>query len=215
MNAAQAHAAPSPASWQRQHAGTLGVWIFLATELMFFGPLFFGYTYGRMHFPQAFAEASRHTDALLGTLNTAILLSSSLTMALAVQARRFDLGRAAMWLLWSTALLGAVFLAVKGFEYAQEWREHLFPGAGFSFSGASAGGARFFFILYFAMTALHALHLAVGIALVGVFAAALGRRRHEFARHERIELAGLYWHFVDMVWIFLYPILYLVGRAAA
>ncbi len=198
---------------QRESAATLGLWVFLATELMFFGPLFFGYTYGRSHFAQGFAVASRHTDVVLGSINTAILLTSSLTMACAASARKYEQRRLAQWLLWATAVLGVCFLVVKGTEYAHEWHEHLFPGARFALGGAQAAGAEIFFFLYFATTGLHALHLTVGIVAVCSFALALRRGAAVFASSERIELAGLYWHFVDVIWIFLYPILYLVGRS--
>jgi cytochrome c oxidase subunit 3 len=225
---------------QQDEAATLGLWIFLATELLFFGPLFFGYLYGRTHFPAAFAIASRHTDVVLGTLNTAILLTSSLAMAIAVAAReaaengsaaradedrddnaRRDMPedsaatRVAMAALAGTAGLGMAFLAVKGIEYAHEWQAHLFPGAGFAMTGPQGHGVQYLFFLYFAMTALHAVHLAIGIAAVAALAIALYRKKVRFASARHIRLAGLYWHFVDVVWIFLYPILYLVGRSGA
>jgi cytochrome c oxidase subunit III len=201
---------------QQSRAATLGLWVFLTTELMFFGPLFFGYWIGRLNFPDGFAAASRHTDVTLGTINTAILLTSSLTMVLATVVRKLDAPRRwTMTLLWVTAALGIVFLIIKGTEYAHEWHEHLFPGKGFSFEGQHSGAAQLFFILYFAMTALHAVHLTIGIVLVSIFAIALQRNAMQLANAERIELAGLYWHFVDVVWIFLYPILYLVGRSSA
>jgi cytochrome c oxidase subunit 3 len=199
---------------QQEQAVTLGMWVFLATELMFFGPLFFGYWYGRMHFPEAFALASRHTEVMLGTVNTAVLLSSSLLMALAVEARKADAARLAGKLLWGVAVLGIVFLVIKGSEYRHEWREHLFPGAGFSFPQDASGAAEMFYFLYFAMTGLHALHLTIGITLVLVFAIALKKNALRFAAAERLEIAALYWHLVDVIWIFLYPILYLVGRSA-
>lgn len=207
------HASQFDNAAQQQEAGTFGVWVFLATELMFFGPLFFGYVYGRIHEAAGFAEASRHTDVVLGTINTAVLLTSSLAMAAAVEARRAGVLRLAVWLLWLTALLGAAFLAIKGIEYRNEWREHLFPGAAFSFPGEHGRAVEFFFFLYFATTGLHALHLAIGIGIVCVFAWKLQASSTAFASGERIKLAGLYWHFVDSVWIFLYPILYLVGRS--
>jgi cytochrome c oxidase subunit 3 len=199
---------------QQGEAAAFGMWVFLATELMFFGPLFFGYVYGRTHFPEAFAAASRHTEVALGTLNTAVLLTSSMSMAIAVEARRAGAARLAQRLLWLTAALGVAFLAIKGVEYAHEWREHLFPDAAFSFPGGQQEGAQLFFFLYFATTGLHALHLLIGITMVCVFAIALARDALAFAAAERIEIAGLYWHFVDMIWIFLYPLLYLVGRSA-
>ncbi|HJW57718.1 MAG TPA: cytochrome c oxidase subunit 3 [Burkholderiaceae bacterium] len=199
---------------RRDFASTLGVWIFLATELMFFGPLLFGYLYVRIHFPDSFAAASRHTDVALGTLNTAVLLTSSMTMAIAAAAHRVDARHLAARLLWVTAALGATFLVIKGVEYAHDWRAHLFPGPAFSFPGHGSEGAQLFFFLYFALTGLHALHLTIGIVLAGAFAFDLHRNRPAFANAQRTELAGLYWHFVDAIWIFLYPMLYLVGRAA-
>ena len=213
MNRVRPHAGQFESAGQQADAATLGLWVFLATELMFFGPLFFGYVYGRTHLPDAFAAASRHTDVVLGTINTGVLLTSSMTMVIAAEARKLGMERAGRRLLWATAALGIVFLAIKGTEYLHEWQEHLFPGAGFSFSDSAEGGARIFYVLYFALTGLHALHLTIGIVLVCVFAIALDRKAARFANAERVELLGLYWHFVDMVWIFLYPMLYLVGRS--
>lgn len=198
---------------QQREAASFGMWIFLATELMFFGPLFFGYLYGRTHFGEAFGAASRHTDIAIGTINTAVLLTSSATMAAAGVARKIDAPRLAMRLLFVTATLGLVFLILKGVEYRSEWHEHLFPGPHFSFDTRHAGGAEMFFFLYFALTALHALHLIVGIALTTFFAVSLHRGRLMFANEEKLEIVALYWHFVDVVWIFLYPMLYLIERA--
>jgi cytochrome c oxidase subunit 3 len=194
---------------QQDLAATLGLWIFLATEVLFFGPLFFGYLYVRTHYPEAAAAASRHTDFVLGTANAALLLTSSLCVALAASD-----GLRASRMLYAAALLGLAFLALKGIEYRHDFAEHLFPDRGFApvdaGDAAHAHGMQLFFIVYFAMTAVHALHLVVGIALCVTVALALRRRR---ASHEHVELAGLYWHFVDVVWIVLYPLLYLVGRA--
>lgn len=186
---------------QQRLAATLGMWVFLATEMVFFGPMFFGYWFGRSHFGTEFAMASRHTDFMLGTLNTGLLLTSSVLMANAVAASELRLHRLARWLLFGTAALGIAFLAIKGWEYHKEWEEGLFPGIG----SALDGGEQLFFMLYFAMTALHALHLAIGICTVLTLSASADARR--------LRVAGLYWHFVDAVWIFLYPLLYLVGRA--
>jgi cytochrome c oxidase subunit 3 len=191
----------------------LGMWVFLGTELLFFGPLFMGYVYGRTQFYDAFAEASRHTEIVIGTINTAVLLTSSFTMALAAEVRREN-ARHSAWLLAATAALGAVFLALKGFEYYREWNEQLIPGVAFAFPEPHQHEAEIFFWLYFAMTAVHALHLAIGIAIVSVMGILLARERTRAADSERIEVTALYWHFVDVVWIFLYPILYLVGRAS-
>lgn len=206
-------ASHAPEAATRHAAGRLGMWVFLATELMLFGPLFLAYLFGRTHFPEAFAEASRRTSFWLGSINTAVLLTSSLAMALAVHAHEEKQDRAApRWLLLAAAL-GIVFLIIKGGEYVNHWREHLFPGPGFHFAAATLGGAEIFFYLYFAMTALHALHLLIGTAATLLFAAGLWRRSPAFTTQPRVELLGLYWHFVDSVWVFLYPMLYLVGRS--
>jgi cytochrome c oxidase subunit 3 len=204
---------------QQSLAAVFGTWVFLATEVLFFAPLLFGYLYVRTHFPDASSAASRHTDMLLGTLNTALLLTSSLCMALAGALRRAGRLRTAAWLLWATAALGLAFLAIKDWEYRAEFDEHLFPGAGFApadaHTEAMRGEMQLFFVLYFALTGLHALHLLLGITACLAMAVALMRKAARFASAERLEVVGLYWHFVDLVWIFLYPLLYLVGRSGA
>lgn len=198
---------------QQARATTLGWWVFLVSELMFFAPLLLGYVYGRVHFPQAYAAASRQTDFVLGTLNTALLLTSSMTMALAVAARRAGPARerTAMWLLAASAAMGLAFLALKGVEYHSDWSRGLVPWL--PHGTAPTPGARQFFFLYFGLTGLHALHLLAGCGGCAALALALRAQRPEQASPERVELAGLYWHFVDLMWIFLYPMLYLVGRA--
>jgi cytochrome c oxidase subunit 3 len=195
---------------QQHYAARLGMWVFLATELMFFGPLFLGYLYGRLEIPGAFADASRHTKVWLGTLNTALLLSSSTSMALAVEASRNGERDWVQRLLGLTAVLGLVFLIIKGIEYRQEWNEHLFPGRAFVYATPLRDGAQLFYIVYFATTALHALHLTIGIVMV--LSLLWGcRYASPLYRPEHVEVGGLYWHFVDIVWIFLYPMLYLAG----
>jgi cytochrome c oxidase subunit 3 len=190
--------------------GKLGMWIFLASEILFFGGLFVAYLYGRTHWPAGFGIASRHTDVVLGTLNTALLLTSSAIVALAVACEEH--AHARRWtarLLWTTAALGTAFMVVKGFEYGAEWRERLFPTADFAL--AAVPGAEEFFALYVVATGLHAVHLAIGVGILAAFAH--GRRlRRPWADARHIEVAALYWHFVDIVWIFLYPLIYLVSR---
>lgn len=211
---------------QQVFARSFGMWVFIASEFLFFGPLLFAYFYLRLHFPEACAAASRHTDFLAGTVNTAVLLTSSLLAALAghaAEAEGAGAGRRAARLLVATAALGLVFLALKGYEYHGEFAEHLFPGAGFRPEGVLddrlRGGMELFFLLYFLMTGLHALHLSVGIGACLWLAAGLRHPPEGGADpgpdKEAVELAGLYWHFVDVVWVFLYPLLYLVGRAGA
>ncbi len=189
----------------------LGMWIFIASELLFFGGLLAAYLHGRLHAGPGFVAASRHTDVVLGTLNTAVLLTSSAMIAAAVACAHHHGSR--HWtarLLWVTAALGCVFLAIKGFEYRHEFQENLFPGPAFALQEP---GAQLFFMLYFTMTGLHAVHMICGIVTVVLFARASAARR-AWATPGRIEAVALYWHFVDLVWIFLYPFLYLVERHA-
>ena len=196
---------------QQRAAATLGMWIFLATEVMFFGALFFAYSIARYQFPAAFAVASRHTNIVLGTTNTAVLLTSSLFMMLAVKCAEQDLRRATVALLAITGVLGVAFMGIKLTEYALDYRDHLVPAVNFAFDPAHARGAKVFFGLYFLTTGLHLVHLSVGIALVALFAWRVARRRPN-ALADQVDIVGLYWHFVDIVWIFLYPCLYLVSR---
>jgi cytochrome c oxidase subunit 3 len=198
----------------RAYQSRLGMWVFLATELMFFGPVFFAYAVGRLHQPGAFAAASHHTDVLLGTANTLVLLSSSAAIAMATEFARDNAVAYARRMMWLTVALGCVFLAIKGYEYAQDLREGLFPGAGFDADDfPSPAGARLFFFVYFFATGLHALHLTAGICLV-LYVLRQAARLSAVPLLRRLEATGLYWHFVDIVWVFLFPILYLAGRAS-
>ena len=189
--------------------GKLGMWIFLASEVLFFGGLFVAYLYGRTTWPQGWAAASRHTDVVLGTVNTGLLLTSSAIVALAIACE--ETPRQRRWtarLLWTTASLGAAFLAIKGVEWRADWHEHLVPGPSFALPVA---GAQQFFALYFVMTGLHAVHMIAGVGVLALLAHGRARER-AWATAPHLEIAGLYWHFVDLVWIFLYPLLYLVDR---
>jgi Heme/copper-type cytochrome/quinol oxidase, subunit 3 len=197
---------------QQQEAATLGMWTFLATEILFFGAMFLGYLVNRHLHPQAFAAASEHTIVLFGTLNTAILLTSSLTMALAVRAAQSGDQKWISRFLIFTVLLAIGFLVVKGLEYRDDLREHLWPGP--HFRTDLPREAQIFWFLYWAMTGLHALHVIIGIGLISVMAWMASRGKFSPAYHTPVEVTGLYWHFVDIVWIFLYPLLYLIHRSA-
>jgi cytochrome c oxidase subunit 3 len=189
----------------------MGMWVFLASEVLFFGGLFVAYAYGRSHWPQGFAVASHETHVVLGTVNTALLLTSSALVAVAVACGEARADR--RWvarLLAASAALGIAFMVVKGVEYRKEWLEHLVPGAHFRLKDTA--GSELFFVLYFLTTGLHAVHLSIGIAVLAAFAWGTHRGR-PWAMPLRVEVAGLYWHFVDVVWIFLYPLIYLGGRA--
>jgi cytochrome c oxidase subunit III len=196
---------------QQHEAASLGMWVFLVTEILFFGGLFAGYTVYRAAYPEAFREASHHLDLLLGSLNTAVLITSSLTMALAVHSVQAGHRRALMRFLLLTLVLGAVFLGIKGTEYAHKYAEELVPGLRFAYSGPHASQVQLFLCFYFVMTGLHAFHMLVGIALLSVLAFLAWRGHFSADYYAPVETSGLYWHFVDIVWIFLFPLLYLVG----
>ena len=197
---------------QQYEAASLGMWAFLCTEVLFFGGLFLGYTVYRMAYPEAFAEGSHHLDIALGSVNTAVLIGSSLTMALAVHSAQLGRRRAIVSFLLLTMLLGAVFLSIKTVEYGHKFEEALVPGARFAYGGPLAGQVQLFFSFYFIMTGLHALHMIVGIAIMAVLAWLAWHGKFSADYYTPVEIGGLYWHFVDVVWIFLFPLLYLLGR---
>ena len=188
------------------------MWIFLATEVLFFGGLFLAYTVYRSLYPQTFAAASHHTDVILGGTNTGILLFSSTLMALAVRAAQLKNRKQLVWLLLGTAFLGTVFMAIKGFEYHKDFVEHLVPGSQFEWYEGNPAHAEIFFWLYFAMTGLHAIHVTVGIFVLVTLAVLARLGKFTAGYYTPVEVAGLYWHFVDIVWIFLFPLMYLAGH---
>jgi cytochrome c oxidase subunit 3 len=196
---------------QQRDAATLGMWVFISQEVMFFGGALTAYVFYRGWYPQAFAHASRELDVQLGTINTAVLIASSLTMVLAVHGA--EIGRRALqlWGLALTMFFGTVFLGIKAYEYAHKFHEGLVPGPHFTYHG-EAKEAQLFFSVYFALTGLHALHMIIGMGILAVLLVMAYRGRFGPAYHTPMELTGLYWHFVDIVWIFLFPLLYLIGR---
>jgi len=195
---------------QQKEAATLGMWTFLATEVLFFGAMFMSYIIYRHTYPQAFAEASHHTIVLYGTINTAILLTSSLTMVLAVHAVQENNVKWLFRFLLATILFGVAFLAIKGLEYHEDITEHLWPGR--HFRAELPPEAQIFWVLYWIMTGVHALHVTVGVGLLSVIAWMSSRLKFSADYHTPVEMTGLYWHFVDVIWIFLYPLLYLIQR---
>ena len=197
---------------QQHEASTLGMWMFLATEILFFGGILMAYTLYRNMYPDAWAEASHHQDLVLGTINTVVLIFSSLTMALGVRFAQTGKRRALVWSLIATLGLGVAFVAVKGFEYYHHIHDGLFPGAHFTQVGPLAKQVELFFVFYFTMTGLHALHMLVGFGLLLYFIWRANRNDFGPEYYAPIEVMGLYWHFVDIVWIFLFPLLYLIGR---
>jgi cytochrome c oxidase subunit 3 len=197
---------------QQREAATLGMWCFLVTEVLFFGVLFLTYALYRGWYPEAFARASRELLIWPGTINTAVLITSSLTMALAVHAAQLGERRPLMLFLVLTMLLGTVFLGIKAFEYYEGFLEHHLPGRTFQFEAEYFREAQLFFSLYYLMTGLHALHMVIGLGVMAVMLWLSWRGTISADYYNPIEVSGLYWHFVDIVWIFLFPLLYLIGR---
>jgi cytochrome c oxidase subunit III len=236
---------------QQREAGTLGMWIFLVTEIMFFGGMFMAYILYRTYNADAFAAASNALDVRLGFVNTLVLICSSLTMALAVYFSQVGKRMMIVVMLILTMILGATFLVVKAFEYYDKYEKseipgRLFPSRPFKWEGGhdprqeggTSGGAvrnpqsvptgqeikpdtnfasrvEMFFFIYFAMTGLHALHMIIGLGMLIVLTWMAWRGRFSPEYHSPVELGGLYWHFVDIVWIFLFPLLYLLGAHQA
>jgi cytochrome c oxidase subunit 3 len=164
--------------------------------------------------PSGFAEAARHTRIVIGAVNTAVLLTSSFLVAWAVGTARAGEGKMAGILLWIAVAFGVAFLALKGIEYRLEYDERLLPGVAFATSGANAPAVYLFFSFYIVATGLHAVHVAVGIAVLAIIGRQAYRRHYSERYHAPITIAGLYWHFVDVVWIFLFALIYLPGRAS-
>ena len=198
---------------QQQEAATLGMWVFLVTEVMFFGGLLMAYLLYRVWYPEAWSEASLDLDILLGGINTVVLIASSLTMAFAVRSAQTGSQRPTVYWLLLTMALGLTFLVIKLFEYAHKFELNHVPGTNFVYEGVHAPQVEIFFSLYFALTGLHAVHMVVGVSLLSVVTWMAWRRRFTPEWYTPVEMSGLYWHFVDIVWIFLFPLLYLVDRA--
>lgn len=219
---------------QQREAGTLGMWVFLVTEIMFFGGMFLAYTLYRSQHPEAFASASNHLDITLGAVNTGVLILSSFTMAMAVWCTQVGKQKPQVLCLVLTLLLGLTFLGIKAVEYRDKYEDRLIPGSlipGRSFAprvaeegepfdkhalhllpGASVRQVELFYWIYFAMTGMHALHMIIGVGLLSILIYFSVKGRYDPEYHSPVEISGLYWHFVDIVWIFLFPLLYLLGR---
>jgi cytochrome c oxidase subunit 3 len=218
---------------QQREAGTLGMWVFLVTEIMFFGGMFLAYTLYRSYNPAAFASASNHLDITLGAVNTGVLILSSFTMAMAVYFTQVGKQRPQVLCLGLTLILGLTFLGIKAVEYHDKYTDHLIPGRlipGNPFNpevaqhgdkdphklhlleGATVEKVEMFYWIYFAMTGMHALHMIIGAGLITFLLIYSMKGRFDPEYHSPVEVIGLYWHFVDIVWIFLFPLLYLLGR---
>ncbi len=207
---------------QQKNAASLGMWLFLVTEIMFFGGMFCAYLVYRLAHFNAFAAASQQLSIKMGAFNTAVLLVSSLTVVLAVKAAEAGKRMQLVSYLVITVVLGLTFLVVKGFEYREKFEKHHVPGATFQFTDTfddngeqipvSSNEAQLFFSLYFAMTGMHALHMIIGCGLFAVLTVFAWKGHYSPGYFTPIENAGLYWHLVDIIWIYLFPLLYLISR---
>jgi cytochrome c oxidase subunit III len=203
---------------QQQETSTFGMWMFLLTEIMFFGGLFCSYLVYRASYYQAFVEGSQKMELWAGATNTAVLICSSLTMALGVRAAQMGKRKLMIVLLLITILFGLVFLGIKGIEYHEHWENHEFPGPNFHFETidkkppVDPQHTEIYFSLYWAMTGLHAFHMVIGVGLVAWIIIAGARGAFTPSYYTPVENIGLYWHFVDLVWIYLFPLLYLISK---
>ena len=207
---------------QQLETSNMGMWTFLSTEILFFGGMFFCYFIYRMRWPDAFARGSRDLQMVLGGVNTLVLLTSSLLMALAIHAAKHGNNKHVVWLLLGTIGLCCGFLGIKGTEYCLEAKDQLVPGIQFSAvpphpedkspeeRAPRPDQERLFMLFYFIMTGFHALHMIIGIGVLSVMVVLTRRGMFSANYHNPLEIAGLYWHFVDVVWIFIYPCLYLL-----
>ncbi len=196
---------------QQRQTATIGMWIFLVTEVLLFGGLFTAFTVYRLSHPAAFDAASAHMEILLGAINTGVLICSSFTMAMAVYNAEIGNQKLLILFLLATMAIGALFLGIKFTEYYDHFRDHKVPALWFNYTGPHAPEFQMFFVFYFIMTGLHAVHMTIGIGLLSVitFRAVLGSFTADY--YTPVELSGLYWHFIDIVWVFLYAIFYISG----
>ncbi len=192
------------------HAVRMGMWLFLGTEVLLFGGLFVGYSMYRYLFHQSFAEASRHLDTLMGAFDTVILLTSSLFAVLSLHYLRAGKMKLVVVMLLLTMAMGVAFLVAHGYEYWTEYHEGALPGRYYHFEKVTLPGANIFFSLYFLMTGLHSLHVIAGVSILGYMVQRALRGQLSPAYDVPLEVATLYWHLIDVIWIFLYPLLYLI-----
>jgi len=195
---------------QQADAGKIGMWLFLVTEILLFGGLFVGFAIMQSRHPQAFLEAHHHLDRILGFINTVVLLTSSYTMVMAVDSARTDRRKRVIVYLLLTLICAGVFLGIKYIEYSHKFHEGLLPGRFYSHKGDTVPGQFMFFSFYFMMTGLHGLHILGGMAVIGWVLRRAVRGDFSHSYYTPVDLVGLYWHLVDLIWIYLFPLLYLI-----
>lgn len=197
---------------QQQEVNALGMWTFLVTEVMLFGGIFLAFAVYFSVYSEAFTAASQELNILLSSINTFVLLCSSLTMALAVRSAQLGNNRALFIFLVLTIILGAIFLGFKGFEYYEEYEHNLIPGLNFQFEEQYFGPAQLFFGLYFAATGVHGIHMIIGGSILIYLAYRAWNGAYGPENYDVIENMGLFWHFVDIAWVFIFPLFYLIER---
>jgi cytochrome c oxidase subunit 3 len=196
---------------QQFEAAKMGMWLFLVTEILLFAGLFISYAFLHARFPAAFAEAHHHLDRTLGLINTIVLLISSFTMVMAVQSAALNKKRNLLIYLYLTLTFAATFMVIKYFEYSHKIHDGLLPGKFFTYQYASEPGEYLFFGMYFVMTGIHGIHILAGMGVIAwlVFRAHKGHFNSDY--YTPVDLTGLYWHLVDLIWIYLFPLLYLIS----
>ncbi len=195
---------------QQRYAAQLGMWLFLLSEALLFAGLFAAYSMYRLEYPEAFLLGSHHLDVVAGTVNTVVLITSSFTVALSVHFAKATRPRLAGVMIAISILFAFAFLGIKGSEYAHHFHTHALPGRFFKLEGMNVQGSSLFFTLYFISTGLHGLHVLIGIGLLSWIGFRALKGEFSQAHHQPVELVGMYWHLVDLVWIFLFPLLYLI-----
>jgi cytochrome c oxidase subunit 3 len=199
---------------QQKSAATLGMWVFLATEALFFGGLFLAYSAYRISYPDIFTKAAINFNLAIGTINTVILLVSSFFMALAVFYSELGKSKRASYMLSITWLLGASFLALKAYEYYDDVQKNIIVGSSLLHNNSDANIEQLFYLIYYIITGLHAIHVIIGLVVIAAIIILNNLNKYSKEYYTPVEITGLYWHFVDIIWIFIYPLLYLVGRSS-
>ncbi|MCA9740470.1 MAG: cytochrome c oxidase subunit 3 family protein [Deferribacteres bacterium] len=196
---------------QQSEASKFGLWIFLLTEILLFGGLFCAYAIYRAWHPDVFYNAHRYLDVTMGATNTAVLIFSSLTVALSIRSIQLDKPKQTVIYLAITILCAATFMVIKYFEYSHKFHLGLLPGKFYTFQGIEGSNPHVFFSIYFMMTGLHGLHVLGGMFFLGWVMYKTIKGAYSSAYYTPVELGGLYWHLVDLIWIYLFPLLYLIG----
>lgn len=196
---------------QQRDSAKLGMWVFLLTEILFFGGLFCAYAIYRSWYPEMFHAAHKALDVKMGFINTLVLITSSVTMALAIRFMQVGNKKATMYNLFATLVFAGIFLVIKYFEYSHKFHLGQLPGKYYTYTGIEGTNPHIFFSIYFVMTGIHGIHVIAGMIAIGIMLYKTKNDQFNASYYNPIEVTGLYWHLVDLIWIFLFPLLYLVS----